>query len=90
MLLLILGWTISLTYLITFGQYLSYFKSKRERTGSSIRKMLIVALALHTLYLVLAGVKLGHLPVGDIYKVLTTCAWFFALKTSPVHLFPKH
>lgn len=79
MLLLILSWAISLTYLITFGQYLSYFKNKKEETGSRISKMLIVALGMHTLYLILSGVKLGHLPVGDIYKVLTTCAWFFAL-----------
>lgn len=73
----IFSWLISVLYLIGFTYYLAYFKEKKEPQALRIRKWIIGATLFHTLYLVLLSLKLGHLPVGDIFKVLTTCAWFF-------------
>ena len=74
-----LGWLVFAFYLISFGYYVSYFKTKKEHLAHKIRAWLMAGMLFHTLYIVLLGFKLGHLPVGDIYEVLTTCAWFFVL-----------
>lgn len=77
--LLILNWLIIALYVVSFGYYFSYFKSKREDLTSKMRICLLTAMLFHTIYLILIGIKIGHLPVADIFQVLTTCAWFFTL-----------
>ncbi|RMF68839.1 MAG: hypothetical protein D6743_02825 [Calditrichaeota bacterium] len=73
------SWTILLLYLTTFSYYFLYFKQKQDRLVSVIRVWLIVALIAHSGYLVLLAMHLNHLPVGDLFQVMTTSAWFFAL-----------
>ncbi|MFQ5824653.1 MAG: inner membrane protein YpjD [bacterium] len=77
--LLFFSWLVCVFYLISFGYYLSYFKEKEERLAFQIRLWLIVAALSHSIYLVFLGFRLGHLPVGDVYQALTTCAWLFVL-----------
>lgn len=77
--LLFLCWLVFVFYLISFGYYLSYFKEKSERAAFKIRIWLKVAAVNHSLYLVLLGFALGHIPVGDLFQVLTTFAWLSVL-----------
>ena len=78
-LLLLLCWLVFLFYLISFGYCLSYFKEKRKHIARLIRIWLSVAAFSHSIYLLLLGLRLGHIPVGDVYQVLTTFAWLSVL-----------
>lgn len=77
--LLVLRWMVSVFYVTSFGFYLFYFKEKRETTAIQIRRWLTTAALSHSFYLILLDFRLGHLPVGDVFQVLTTSAWFFVL-----------
>ncbi len=77
--LVLLSWAIALVYGVTFWCYLAYFRHKRERTAGTTRRLVVGGAALHTLYLVLLSTQSGHLPVGDLFKLLTTCAWLFLI-----------
>lgn len=78
-LLLILRWLVLVLYLVSFGNYLSYFKNKADALTGKIRLWALAAGFVHSLYLVLLGTSLEHIPVGDVFQVLTTCAWLFML-----------
>lgn len=78
-LLFLLRWSVFIGYAISFWYYLSYFKEKRDRAARLVRLSLLGAVIIHSLYLVLLGIKLTHLPVGDVYQVLTTFSWLSVL-----------
>lgn len=78
-LLLILRWLVLVLYLGSFWSYLSYFKNKNEQLARQIRISSFVSGTFHTVYLLFLGLSLEHIPVADLYQVLTTCAWFFML-----------
>jgi ABC-type transport system involved in cytochrome c biogenesis permease subunit len=75
----VFSWLVFISYLVSFGYYLFYFRTQRQETEGRLRIWLAVAAASHTLYLILLGLQLQHIPVGDVFQVLTTCAWFFVL-----------
>lgn len=79
MLLTALSWLVLLLQCMSFWFYRFYFKSKTQRLASMIRKWLVSALLVHTIYLALFTYQTGHLPVGDTFQVLTASAWFFAI-----------
>ncbi len=75
----ILSWVVLGLYVVNF---VYYYNSFRESTGKSrlqIRKLLIAAVATHFLYLAILSGRIGHLPVGNVFQVLTTFAWVAAL-----------
>jgi len=74
-----LTWLVLVLYFISFGNYLFYFRFKKEETECKLRLWLPAAVVCHTIYIVLLGLRLQHIPVGDVFQVLTTCAWFFVL-----------
>lgn len=74
-LLLILRWSVFLFYFVSFVYYLLYFSNKNSRTAFLIRAWLGISISVHTLYLILLSFRLNHLPVGNLYQVLTTLAW---------------
>jgi len=76
-LLLVLRLLVLVLYAISFGNYLSYFKDKKDALAGKIRLWALAAGGAHSLYLVLLGISLEHIPVGDVFQVLTTCAWLF-------------
>ena len=75
----ILSWIVLTLYAISFGYYLFYFRVKKSETEGRLRLWLGLAAGCHTIYLVMLGTQLQHIPVGDVFQVLTTCAWFFVL-----------
>lgn len=77
--LLLYRWLVFIFYLASFAFYLFYFKEKQQRIAFQMRFWLTIAAVGHSLYLVLLGFRLKHLPVGDVFQVLTTSAWFFVL-----------
>ncbi len=77
--LLILRWLIFIFYLVSFGYYLSYFKEKKNQSVPIIRRWLTAAVVFHSLYLISLSFNLTHLPVGDLFQVLTTFAWLSVL-----------
>ncbi len=79
MFLFLFGWLISGLYLVSLIYYLSYFKKKSEQVASRIKIWIGTASFFHSVYLIALSLKLGHLPVGDVFEVLTTSAWFFVL-----------
>lgn len=78
-LLLATSWAIILCYTVTFTRYLGYFRDKTEARGLGTRPWLAGTALLHTIYLALLTFRMGHLPVGDTFAVLTSCAWFFVV-----------
>ena len=74
-----LSWLVLGLYAISFGYYLYYFRFKKSETETRLRIWLALSAGCHTIYVVLLGLKLQHIPVGDVFQVLTTCAWFFVL-----------
>lgn len=75
----LLSWAVLTIYITSFWYYWSYFKNKSERLAVITRRWLGGAVVLHSVYLILLGLRLGHLPVSDTFMVLTSCAWFFVL-----------
>ncbi len=73
----ILSWLVLGLYLGSFYRYLVLFRDKTDQKASSARKWTISAVLVHTAYLFLLTIRNGHLPVGDTFRVLTTCAWLF-------------
>ncbi len=74
-----LSWLVFVLYGVSFGYYFYYFRIKKQATESRLRFWLALSAGCHTIYLILLGLKLQHIPVGDVFQVLTTCAWFFVL-----------
>lgn len=74
-----LGWLVVLGYALSFAGYVSYFRAKRSRTAAWTRKALLTSVLVHTGYLALLTREMGHLPVGDLFKVLTATSWFFVV-----------
>ncbi|MFQ5604246.1 MAG: cytochrome c biogenesis protein CcsA [bacterium] len=74
-----LRWLIFVLYAVSFGYYLRYFTAKEQQSVSQIRIWLGSAVLFHSLYLLLLSLRLGHLPVGDLYQVLTTFSWLSVL-----------
>ncbi len=79
LILLLLSWLILSGYLISFYYYLKFFKTKSSLVARQTRLWFAGSAFCHSIYLFLLTQQLGHLPVGDVYQVLTTCAWFFVL-----------
>jgi ABC-type transport system involved in cytochrome c biogenesis permease subunit len=75
----VLSWAVFCLYLVSFGYYLFYFRYKRQETERQLRFWLALSATFHTIYIVALGMKLQHIPVGDVFQVLTTCAWFFVV-----------
>lgn len=72
-------WVVLALYAVAFGYYFSYFKERAAHKAFRMRLWLSAAAAAHALYLLTLGIKLGHLPVGDVFQALTTCVWVFVL-----------
>ncbi len=77
--LLILRWSVLLLYLVSFSMYLSYFREKGTQLASRIRLWSIIAITVHSVFLIVLSLRLNHLPVGNLYQVLTTLAWLSVL-----------
>lgn len=77
--LLLLPWLVLVFYLASFFHYLSYFKVKSALVAARIRILLSAAVVVHSTYLLLLSLRLNHLPVGNLYQVLTTLAWLSVL-----------
>jgi len=74
-----LSWLVVGSYAACFRSYVIFFKNKRAGQEASVRNWLLLSVFLHSSYLIVLGFRLGHLPVGNVYQVLTTCAWLFLL-----------
>jgi ABC-type uncharacterized transport system permease subunit len=46
--------------------------------GLPLKVWFPIAVALHLVYLVILSLRLGHIPIGDVYEVQTTFAWLSA------------
>lgn len=77
--LLILRWSVPLLYLVSFSTYLSYFREKQRQLTFRIRLWSIIAITVHSVFLAVLSLRLNHLPVGNLYQVLTTLAWLSVL-----------
>lgn len=78
-LLALLSWLILGCYGLSFWFYMSFFRSKTDRTAAQIRVWMTVSVLIHTIYLATLTYTTGHLPVSDTFMVLTTCAWLFVV-----------
>jgi ABC-type transport system involved in cytochrome c biogenesis permease subunit len=58
---------------------LTYFLRGEAQIGPKVRLWFVVSVILHSLYLVLLGVHLDHLPVGNLFQVLTSFAWLLVV-----------
>lgn len=74
-----LAWTVCALYVVNFFLYLIHFKNKSEVSARQIRIWLPTAVISHSSYLILLSFRLGHIPIGDVYQVLTTFAWLSVL-----------
>jgi len=73
-----LAWIVALLYAVNFSYYYRYFKDNKKEATHQIRTLLVVTVVVHFGYLAAFGLRLGHLPVGNIYQVLSTFAWVSA------------
>jgi cytochrome c-type biogenesis protein CcsB len=72
-------WLVFCLYALSFWGYLLYFRKSDTGIASLSRKMLLTGILSHLIYLILLFIQHGHLPVGNLYQVLTFVAWLSAV-----------
>lgn len=68
----ILSWSVVVLYALSFWFYYNYFKEADDGGAAKVHRFLAAAATVHFIYLTLLGLRLGHIPVGNVYQVLTT------------------
>jgi ABC-type transport system involved in cytochrome c biogenesis permease subunit len=71
----VLAWLVLAGYAMSFRYYFHYFREQTTPVAGLARKWLTLTIVVHSIYLVLLSLTLGHLPLGNVNQVLTTLSW---------------
>lgn len=85
----LMGWALPLTMVLyTLGLMHSIFGFYRKRQGFVTVALCLVAVgfACHTLFLVLLGIRVHHLPITNLSESLSFFAWCITLTFIAAHL----
>jgi len=72
-------WVVDILYLICAIFYILFFVKQRLKIKAVLPAILGISIISHFYYLVFLSKSLGRLPLGNVFEVLTTCMWLFAL-----------
>jgi ABC-type uncharacterized transport system permease subunit len=72
-------WLVVAAYILALFFYVQAFRSGRAPESARAGRMMLIAVALHLLYLLHLAILLRHLPVTDVFETMSTCAWLFGV-----------
>ncbi len=72
-------WIVAVAYLLTFAAYLRYFVNQDSRLKPYLPVALGITIVIHFVYLITLAKTVRHLPLSNVFEVMTTMVFIYSL-----------